>query len=179
MKSIVLFGFLSLLCSFPLQEGEQQKKIAYQRLTLAEMEKLRGSWELKVDSKTGWKGAVYLYVILGAAGGEREGFGALVYDVDLAKGKEILRIRNVLLRTIAGVKQGHMMAMVTTTGRQRAPFEVKPSPELIAPFTVGGNKLTLDFSRSFQHFLPAEVTMLQLDWTKLEWTRSNRKRVDK
>ena len=147
----------------------------FKRLTEADLAKLRGAWELKVDTKAGWKGSIWLHIIVAAPGHEREGFGFLVYDAELI-GPERVFLRNSGGMGFAGVRKGDAWALVAGG---RPPFEVKPTAELMAPFTVANKKLTLDLSRSRSRFWPKKLPELDLDWSKLEWTASDRKRQDK
>jgi hypothetical protein len=167
----------------------QQKDVPYEKLLRADLEKLQGGWEMKVDSKSGWKGTIYAYFIIAAAGGPRDGFGFVIYDVFLTRGKEELRVANVPGGGIgfAGVKRGEVVSLVTDPDHRRPPFDVNPQAEVMAPFSIADNKVKLDFSKSRTNFIyaakyePFNKTMndLDLDWSKLEWTRTDRKRSGK
>jgi hypothetical protein len=140
-----------------------------------EVTDLEGGWETNVNSKTGWKGNVYLYITVSYP----DAFLHMAYNVDLVRGSEkkaggIASGRGL---TCAGIKQGDVYSLVTQPGEKTRfqPFEVKPVPELMASFKLSGNKLTLDMVKSAKSFLPRSLEEVGHDWTNSEWTRTDRK----
>ena len=60
-KYVTFIGLFCFTCALAVQGQELQKDVAVKRLTSADLAPLQGGWELKVDSKSGWKGAIYAY----------------------------------------------------------------------------------------------------------------------
>jgi hypothetical protein len=83
--------------------------------------------------------------------------------------------------TFAGLKQGKSSCLVTQPKDKTrfAPFDVQPVPELMAPFELEDNRLTIDLSKSAKNFLPKKLGALDINWDKVVWTRTKKQRTDK
>ena len=181
MRSITVFALIAISMAMAAHGDEQKKEAPFEQLTYAELSKLDGTWEMKVDAKSGWKGVVTLYIMVQGPGGKMDRFCYMIYDATMDRNNERLFSKNAFGKgvTFAGVKQGQQFALVAPANPGRGPFEIKTSPELIAPYKLDGKKLTIDMSKSAKSFLPKRLAELEIDWSKTEWTRSDKVRGDK
>jgi len=173
MRITVLFALLAFSTTGKSQEKKEDLPI--QRLRNADLKKISGSWEMKVNAK-GWKGIVFLFVVVNEPEGRFSDFCGLFYDAELTSIDNTLVFKNQARggASIVGIKQGEMLALVTTAERSTGDFKINLAPELTAQFKLDGNKLTLDMARSAKNFMPKRLAGIELDWANSEWTRSNR-----
>jgi hypothetical protein len=177
MRSFSCFALCALFLDVAVHGQEISKQVPIELLNYKRMEKLKGTWEMQVNSK-GWKGTIYMRIMVALETKDGqfkdwESFCILKYTGKLARGKEVFSTAGVRGKnlTFAGIKIGQELALVAPAEPSSGPFQVKPAPELMAPFSVEGKKLTLDMSKSSGYFLPKKLAALELDcWSKSEWT---------
>ncbi|MFO0965522.1 MAG: hypothetical protein U0793_08050 [Gemmataceae bacterium] len=179
---------LILVLSAPLLlPTAQEEKISFERLRHADLQKLAGGWEMKVDLKSGWKGTIELHVLVHGPDGDLDGACRLTYWASLTRGEKdriiVINARPPRQVVAAGVKRGSAPALVSRGREKRGDryglAPVDPRPELTAPFKLDGDKLTLDLSNSRDSFLPAKLLTLDLDFANMQFTRSDKKRIGK
>jgi hypothetical protein len=159
-------------------EAQQAKAKDFTVLMRADLVKLVGVWEMKVQTKKGWKGIVRATITLYPAGSKEKDFGRILYDYDLARGKDKMSIQNAPLGGIAfaGVKQGNRLLLVTAEREglgPTVPFKVDPKPDLSAPLTLTDGKLVLDVTRSVKPFC-FPLTGFDLEWGRLQFTKGKK-----
>ena len=179
MLSRVLCCLLSITCLAAVGANAQQKAADFSRLKRSDLEKLAGVWEMKVDSKKGWTGTLRATITLYAADSEQKDFALIRYDYDLVRDKDKLSIRNAPGGGIAlaGVKRGEKLSLVTAVREgfvPDVPFEVKPTEELSAPFTVTGDALKLNVSKGVKHFC-FPFADVDLEWGQLQFMKTKKK----
>jgi hypothetical protein len=144
-------------------------------LKRADLTALEGVWELKASPKDGWTGTVRATIALYEAGSKATAdFGNILYDYDLTKGKDRIRVTNDPTGGVsfAGVRRGKVQALVTSKKFARpAPFKVEPADDLTAPFALASDKLTLDLSKGLQAFLPDTLREMKIVWGKSTWEK--------
>ena len=145
-------------------------------LKRADLKQFEGVWELKVNTKKGWKGTLRATIALYDAGSKEENFARITYDWDLARGKETSSMKNAPIGGIAfaGVSQGKKLLLVTSEREgfePTVPFKVEPNKEFSAPATVTKDKLQLDVSKSVKSF-GFPLSDFDLEWRRLEFTKS-------
>lgn len=187
MKSLGIAAFL--IVALPAEPNAQEsKKVApFQLLRFGDLQKLNGSWELKVDLPSGWQGTIDLFIQVNGPGGKLDGACGLRYNAALMdqKGQRIQLINALAPGQIvaAGIKQGDVVAMVSRGKEKKGDLpgltDIDPRPELTTPFQLDGDKLTLDMSKSKNRFLPTKLAALDLDFAKLQFTRSKKPRPGK
>jgi hypothetical protein len=169
MRTGIAGGVLVLCCLVAQgRPGPQDKPGEAVRLKRADLAKLEGDWELKVDTKKGWKGSIRANFVVYPEDSREAGFGRILYHFDLIHGDNKLKVQNSPIGGVpfAGVKRDGKLLLVTDADRRPAPFKVKVVEELSAPFSVADDRLTLDVSKSLKAFC-ATFTDVDLDWGKL------------
>ena len=141
---------------------------------------------MKVDLKSGWKGTIDLVISVSGPGGELDGACRLVYWSHLGNGDERINVINARAPGqihAAGIKQENVLALASR-GREKKGdgwvlTEIDPRPELTMPFQLDGDKLKLEMSKCAAQFLPAKLAALDLDFAKMQFTRTNKKFIAK
>jgi len=147
--------------------AQQQAEVT--QLSRTELEKLAGTWELKVDTKDGWKGVVRANIVLYARGSAQERFGSITYDVDVSHpDDQQLQAKNARGPQFTAVRYGDKLLLVTS--KERAPFKIQPTDETTAPLTLADDQLTLDVSKSSGRFC-GPFSGLDLDWAELRFVK--------
>jgi len=159
--AIVVCGWAGLFASLACAEDV--------RMTQAEMAGLDGLWELKVDTKSGWKGTIQMEVEVQDEAG-RGGYANYRFHTDYNRGPEREKGRNVRNGRVAALKQGPLTKLVVLRGATR-PFQVDAKPETTLAFTLQGDELTLDGSTAQDAFVVPDIAALDLDWKQLRWKR--------
>lgn len=182
MRILAITAFLIVaLPGEPLAQ-EPKKAAPFQLLRFGDLEKLNGSWEMKVDLPSGWQGTIDLFIRVNGPGGNLDGACGLRYNAALMdkKGQRIQLINALAPGQIvaAGIRQGRVVALVSRGKGKKGDVpgltDIDPRPELTTPFQLDSDKLTLDMSKSKNHFLPTKLAALDLDFAKLQWTRSKK-----
>jgi hypothetical protein len=142
----------------------------------ADLQKLEGAWEMKVDDKSGWKGTIRLVIRFSPRDAKSAYPGRLIWALDLAQGAETLQA-NLSGIEIGGVKQADQQKLVTIPITDVMPLEINPAEEFSAPFTVTDDKMTLDLSKSRKHFCPQGIfeKELKLVQGKVELVKTKKK----
>ncbi|HEX3314434.1 MAG TPA: hypothetical protein VHR72_06045 [Gemmataceae bacterium] len=95
MGWISLIGLFLIGCLVVPGSADDEKKGAdFKLLSHADLKKNEGVWEMKVATEKGWKGTVRATIVLYPAGTKQEGFGYILYDCDMVRGKDKSSIRN-------------------------------------------------------------------------------------
>jgi hypothetical protein len=141
-------------------------------LQRAHLEKLAGTWELAVDSPTGWKGTLRAQIKVSDAKGKDGnaldyGAGSIHYEADLRRGNDARKITNVPPGGIrfTGKRQGERLYLVPP----------KKLGGRLVPFTLSGDRLALDASGNPEALFPPEIRGLRLSWRYTEWKRLKEK----
>lgn len=173
-----------LIVALPREAFAQEptKAAPFQLLRFGDLEKLNGSWEMKVDLPSGWQGTIDLFILVQGPGGSLDGSCGLRYSAALMdkKGERIQLINAFAPGQIvtAGIRQGKVVALASRGKEKKGDVsgltDIDPRPELTTPFQLEGDRLTLDMSKSKNHFLPTKLMPLDLDFAKLQFTRSKK-----
>jgi hypothetical protein len=159
-------------------EAQKKKGQDFTVLKRPDLEKLAGVWEMKVDTKKGWKGTVRATITLFPAGSKEENFALILYDYDLVRDKDKSSIRNAPLGGIAFavMRRGQMLLLVTAERKgigPTVPFKVVLKEELSAPITVTKDKLEIDVSKSAKHFC-FPMMDFDLPWNQLRFIKNQK-----
>jgi len=178
MKSLTGLVMISLVIFSAAGPSVQEPDVDYARLELEELRKLAGSWEIRVDSKEGWQGMIYMFVKAGPPiFTDPDACGEAIFDAKLRhEKKRTISLINVASATptFAGIRKGKRTFIITGVQGRREPFRLQVLPEYTTSFELDEAKLTMDFSRSAPFFLPTKLLELDLDFSKIVWTRGTK-----
>src|SRR4051795_1515649 len=91
MRHLTLCGLLAIGCVLAsVRADDKPKADEFTLLKRADLEKLEGVWEIKVDTK-GWKGTIQATITLNSADSKKPDFGRILYDYDLGNGRVALK----------------------------------------------------------------------------------------
>jgi hypothetical protein len=177
MRTVVAGLVLSMLITMTASHADEKPDVAIP-LKRADLEKLEGIWVLQADPKEGFKGKVSIEIDLHEAEGKQKDFGLFRYSYELVDGKKESSLTNAPVFGVqfGGVKQGKSQFLVSTTKPflegGRPPFELDPTKQPSAEFTLDGDKLTLDFSKNLEVFVPNRAKEMKIDWSKSTWIKA-------
>jgi hypothetical protein len=177
MRTVVAGLVLSMLITMTASHADEKPDVAIP-LKRADLEKLEGIWVLQADPKEGFKGKVSIEIDLHEAEGKQKDFGLFRYSYELVDGKKESSLTNAPVFGVqfGGVKQGKSQFLVSTTKPflegGSPPFELDPTKQPSAEFTLDGDKLTLDFSKNLEVFVPNRAKEMKIDWSKTTWIKA-------
>jgi len=147
----------------------------FKRLPKSELESLAGDWELKVDTKAGWKGKIVLKAIAVEDKRYQVDYLHWKYTVTVTNGVENFGVPNT---PALGIKaqvfaQENEKCLVASTGTIIG-LEFYPPTDATkrAKYVLQGDRLTLDVRSSYRTLMATSaITELDLDWSRLEFQR--------
>lgn len=165
-----------LLVAWPaLPAGADEKLSAkdFKRLRRVELQKLEGTWEVPINTKSGWKGTLRVRIKLYDAKGKNADFGNALYDLDIRRGEEYTKVTNAPTGGIdfAGLSDGKKTWLVASQLYNRTIPAFEYRRDRMLSFRVEGDRMIWNVSASSKAFFTRGIEDLKLDWANLEWKR--------
>src|SRR5262245_43149187 len=117
MRILAITALLIVALPGAPRAQEPKKAASFEFLRFGDLEKLNGSWEMKVDLPSGWQGTIDLFILVHGPGGDLDGSCGLRYNAALMDktGQRIQLINAFAPGQIvaAGIRQGKVVALAS------------------------------------------------------------------
>jgi hypothetical protein len=184
MRVVAVICLLVPHCVLGSVGAQDKAPDEFKRVATADLQSLAGTWEMAIEPKTGWKGAVRIRIAVRKDEPKDKSPKDGTLDYDFRLEGDGVKTDNILVETSANplhfaVLQKGKARYLVVVDDPYAAAKIDPSNEKkVAAFVLDGDRLTLNVAKSHKAFVSWSdgPTAVPLPWAKLAWVRVKEKK---